>query len=96
MPSFLDSLHTAKLNGPNSKSSAYVTPRPFDLPSQLDYLKEQMLGGPWAERLMSKVEAIMQQVPAGSSHEGCHFPQLAGSHLTEVGLGYTGAQVLLI
>ncbi len=42
---------------------------------------------------MTRVSGILRHVPAGSSHPDCVFPQLAGSHLSEVSA--TGASSVL-
>jgi hypothetical protein len=50
---------------------------------QLDYLRENLTGR-WGDKVMTRVSGILRHVPAGSSHPDCLFPQLAGSHLSQV------------
>lgn len=50
---------------------------------QLEYLRSG-LSGRWGDKVMTRVSGIMRHVPAGSIHPDCVFPQLAGSHLTQV------------
>ena len=69
------------LSSPPSPPPLTLSAPPSGL--QLDFIRAE-LAGHWGNRLMTKVQAIMHNVPAGSSADECAFPRLPGSHLTEV------------
>lgn len=65
------------------ESAAYIVLNVF-VSLQLEYLRQE-LAGVWGDRMITKIMSIQEKVPANSAHVECQFPQLAGSHLTEVG-----------